>query len=186
MIELVVVVVILTILAAAIAPRLMQAGSRRADGEITAVVDLVSAAARRDSLSSQRIALDFNAETQGQPGRLRVMGFFPPPPTDPFGQSEWREDLLIPGVNLENTVLQAASADGVEVDPRKFRIELKQSIRRPELMITLAVPSSGMRWTIRLASGAARATVGDATALDATGPAGSIDLDANGRSEDPW
>src|SRR5258706_8186962 len=107
MVELIVVVVILVILAAAVGPRLAAMGGREVRASAMEVGDLISVAARRDALTSQRVAIEF----EGDKSRLVLMTMDVAPSQGGSPLAEWREDKLIPPVLLGSTKITDASTD---------------------------------------------------------------------------
>src|SRR5262249_48867512 len=112
MLEVIVTVVIIAILATAVLPRLAAMGGRETRASALAVGDLISTAARRDSLTSQRVAISFDSERT----RLTLTTLVTSP--DQGNVAEWREDRLIPAVDLGDTRLVDALADGVPMDAK--------------------------------------------------------------------
>ncbi|MFA6043993.1 MAG: type II secretion system protein, partial [Phycisphaerales bacterium] len=62
MVELIVVVVMLGVLAGLVGPRLLGWTHRHTEAAALKLADLLSAASRRDTLSSQRVAVDYDAK----------------------------------------------------------------------------------------------------------------------------
>lgn len=183
MIELIVVIVLFSVLAGAIMPRLVSWQGRKPEQEAYAIGELLSTAAKRDALTSQRVALDFDA----QRACFRIMSY--QEQFDYAGRpigAAWKDDILAGFVNLEETKVVSASADGAALDPGQFRVEFAPGASRPEVEIVLE-DSEGVRgYIIALASGAWRARVLDRAAGVVTSDAGVIDLDATVGSEQPW
>ncbi len=178
-VELIVVIVLLGIIGTVVAPRLSSLGGKQARADAQALAELLSIAARRDDLTSQPVAIEFDAERE----TVDMLTFAPPPSND--GPAVWRSDRLAPAAELRGTVIVSAQADGNELDARRWRIEFSQNSRRPSLFILLRDPLHGDEWHVELAAGSTRATIapGDAPAGLSDG---AIDLDAAGRSEEAW
>jgi len=176
LIEVIVVVVLLAVVAALAVPRLAGFGGGRGRVAGEALGELLSVAARRDELTSQRIALD------GDAARVRLLALVVP---DAGGPPEWRSDVLIPDVELGGAVVTGVAADGVELDPKRWRVEFPQTSRRPSMRVLVAEASSRETWRVEMASSGSRATVvregSGASAAD-----GSIDLDLAGRGDQAW
>jgi prepilin-type N-terminal cleavage/methylation domain-containing protein len=179
-VELIVVVVILAVLAAAVAPRLASMGGRETRASAMAVGDLVSVAARRDALTSQRVAIEFN----GDKGRLVLMTVDSAPSGSGAPQAEWREDRLIPPVLLGNSKITDALMDGVALDARAWRVEFPQGGRRPGLELILSDAKGTEHWRVDLPSSAAHAAISAGNALGMSDQA--VDLDAGGGGTSPW
>jgi prepilin-type N-terminal cleavage/methylation domain-containing protein len=179
-VELIVVVVILAVLAAAIGPRLAAMGGREVRASAMEVGDLVSVAARRDALTSQRVAIEF----EGDKSRLVLMTMDVAPSGGGSPVAEWREDKLIPPVLLGNTKITDASTDGVALDARGWRVEFPQGGRRPALALILSDPKGKEHWRVELPSSAAHAAISPGNALGMSDQA--VDLDAGGGGTSPW
>jgi Tfp pilus assembly protein FimT len=178
MVELIVVTVILVVLAGAMLPRLGSGDSRRVRLVAESMADLLSIAARRDALTSQRVCLDFDQQTEG--ARLLVYV------VKEDGVAEWREDILSSRVGTHGAVVQSAFVNGIELDNRTFRIEFTPSDRRPVVALTLADASGRYPWRVELNANGAQAVARpfDPAAPPATD--GTIDLDATGMEDSPW
>lgn len=175
-VELIVVIVILGIIGTLVAPRLSSLGGKQARADAQAVAELLSIAARRDELTSQAVAVDFD-ETRGS---IRMLSF-----VSAGGQPEWRIDRLAAPASLKSTFVESIETDGNQLDARRWRLEFNENTRRPSVALVLKDSLHGDRWRIELPAGSSRAAVvpGDAPPGAADG---SIDLDASGRSEDAW
>ena len=166
------VVVILVVLAGAIGPRLAAMGGREVRASALSVGDLVSVAARRDALTSQRVALEYD----GERSRFVLMT------VDAASPGVWREDKLMPPLDLGDTRLEA-SVDGVGLDAKGWRVEFPQGSRRPALQILLSDAKNKEHWRVELPSSAAHAAVSAGNSLGMSDQA--VDLDAGGGTS-PW
>ena len=171
-VEVIVVLVLLGILAAAVAPRLATLTGRQTRADAQAVAELLSIAARRDSLTNQPVAIEYDA---GQ-ARLRML-------TRRGVTAEWRSDPLAPDAELKASFVESAETDGMDLNPERFRVEFAGALRRPSLSIVLADQSKRESWRVSLAPGASRAVITPASVRITDG---SIDLDAAGKGEEPW
>jgi prepilin-type N-terminal cleavage/methylation domain-containing protein len=178
-VEVIVVVVILVILAAAVGPRLAAMGGREVRASAMEVGELVSVAARRDALTSQRVAIEF----EGDKGRLVLMTV-DAAPAGGGAVAQWREDRLIPPVMLGKTKIADALMDGVSLDARGWRVEFPQGGRRPALELILSDAKGKEHWRVELPSSAAQAAIAPGNALGMSDQA--IDLDASGGGTSPW
>jgi prepilin-type N-terminal cleavage/methylation domain-containing protein len=186
-VELVVVIVILAVVAGMVIPRLTSWKSREGELAVNIVADLLTAAAKRDTYSTQRSAIEFDAST----GRFRLLALRvrDVQSFDPGGE-EWVEDPLSPAAKLEGANLMSATAGIAELDPKRFQIEFPgagSAQGRPGLALVFA-DTAGQQWTVRLPSTATRAEVtpGVSRAGSTTGDSYAVDLDATGRRDDPW
>lgn len=175
------VVVILGVLVALVAPRVGNLGGRAARADAQSVAELLSIAARRDDVTNQRIALVYNSED----GRIRMLVFA----KGPEGNMQWREDMLAQAAELRATDIYSLYTDGQDVNSQEWRIEFAQSSRRPAVELTLRSTTSTDRWKVALGAGSTRASI---TAVDDSDIPGvindqtTIDLDSIGKAEEPW
>lgn len=182
LIELMVVLVILGIVAGVIAPRLLSGASRSAEADVRKAAELISAAGRRDTLTSQQLAIDFDGTT------FRLMVLHLPSAADAARglPAEWIRDSLNMPVEIKDAKLVSVSADGAELDPRRFRVEFLQSGVRPAVLMVFSQLDDRSSWTVSLPTGAFRARIISGedrlAALDQT----TVDLDLAGRAEEPW
>jgi len=150
MVEVLVVILILAVLAGAVAPRLASFTALRVAPTARQTGDVLSIAARRDRLTSQRVAIDF------ADGTLRMLVLA----SSPEGSgSEWREVPLAPPVMLGEVELVSARLDGVELDPEQWRVELAASGRPVSMVLLLAGPGGKDPWTVELSPEGAAAQV---------------------------
>jgi type II secretory pathway pseudopilin PulG len=177
MIEVIVVVVIIAVLAGVMVPRVVSSSGREARRSAEATAEVLSAAARRDSISSQRVAIDFDADLSTL--RLVKLG------TNARGEEAWVDDPLAPRAEMGSAVMTSASMDAVALDAAsRFRVEFPVMGRRPDL--TLVIEDSRRREVYRvvLSSSAVRARViMPGQSLDASAV---VDLDAMGKGEQAW
>lgn len=173
-VELLVVVVILGVLSAMMAPRLASISGRGTEVAAERAAGVLSAAARRNNLTTQRLALEFNGERED----LALLVFDP-------ARGEWREDGLTGRVSLSGSLLREATSDGVRLEQGRWVLELPQSGPRPLIRMVFTDTRGRDPWLVVLAPRAARAEVraGDGAGADADE---SVDLDALGRGEQPW
>ncbi len=184
LVELVVVLIILAILAGVIAPRLLSGSSRTAEADVRRAAELVSTAGRRDSLTSQQLAIDYD----GASSTLRLLVLRLPSAVDAArgAPAEWVDDPLAMRVELKDVKLLSATTDGAELDPRKFRVEFKQAAVRPSLVMVFGPSEDRPAWTVSLTPGAYRAQVISGEDRFADVDQTTIDLDLAGKSEEPW
>lgn len=186
MIEVVVAVVILAVTAAVIVPRLMASNDRKARGEADGAAALVTQAARRQMLTSSRVAIEYNADQGG----LSVVTLKPADTAD-FDARErlWVQDPLMPRAPLDTleVISATSSASAAPLDSRKFHVDLTDQNGRVALAIVLRDRVSGGEWTIRLPITADRAVVitGSDT-RDLKSDQDTIDLDDVGKRDSPW
>ncbi len=173
---------IIAIAAAAIAPRIARDDGRRAEASARAVREVLSAAATRAELTGSRVALTFDAEARA----LRVMEFrWASEPTDWDAGARWAEDTLIPAAVLDDAELASVRADAAPIDPDRWTVEFGHGTRRPGLDLVVRQVNADRAWRIALPAGSLRAEIAPAgTSAPPTMPV--VDLDAEGREDDPW
>jgi prepilin-type N-terminal cleavage/methylation domain-containing protein len=182
LIELVVVLIILGIVSGIIAPRLLSGSSRAAEADVRKVAELVSAAGRRDTMTSQQIAIDYD----GTEFSLLVLRM--PSAIDAARGvlPQWTRDQLSMPVQLQDAVLNSVLIDGAELDPSRFRIEFLQRGQRPGVAMLFGQVRGAATWTVSLPAGTFRAQVFGGEDRDAGLDVTSIDLDLAGKGEEPW
>lgn len=184
-VELVVVIVILSVVAGLVIPRLTSWKSREGELAVNIVADMLTAAAKRDTYSTQRSAVDFDAAT----GRFRLLALRvrDVQSFDPGGE-EWVEDPLSPAAQLEGAHLVSGMMGIAELDPKKFQIDFPgagSAQGRVGIALVFA-DDAGQQWTVRLPATATRAEVVPGNAGPLTADSYAVDLDATGRRDDPW
>lgn len=175
MVELVVVIVMLGVLGAMIGPRLLGWTGRDTEASALKLAELLSAAARRDSLSSQRVAIKFDSK--------RSLVEFQVLSTD-GGSVGWAGDPLVADVSLAGVTLSSVAADGVTLDASNWRVEFAGGAARPAIGVVLLGDRGKETYRVDLPSRGSRAIV----TSGATPPEGiePMDLDAAGKGESPW
>lgn len=185
MIEVIVVVVILGVLMLAVVPRLRSGRDREVEAAAERVADLLSAAARRDALTSQRLALEYDKRT----GVIRLMT---------MGSAEdevaapslhiWRQDPVTPTVSLVDVLLKEAQTDGVPLDASNWRVEFPQNTLRPALTIILTDEQGDNPYRVDLPARGTRASTAPGLTLPpgSVEGAGTIDLDQSGKGNVTW
>ncbi len=176
LIELIVVIVILSVVAAAVAPRFAGDDSRRAEQAARNIRNLLSIAAHRDSLGSERLSVAYNTESKRLTLDTRRAA------TD--GSHAWRSDPLTAVVELGPLALRSAAIDGHILDAGSFRVEFPEYEPRGMIELMLERPGTPETWSIVLLPGAVQAdmNIGGAT-LQVVRP---IDLDSEGSGASPW
>jgi len=179
LIELIVVVLIVTILAGLIAPRVLDSARRQAEAEAESVARVISAAAQKDALSPRTVGVSYDGESH----RLEVVVL-----EYVDDRAVWRADPLVEPAELGACELAAATADGAPLDGRGWLLAFPPSQARATL--SLLVYSSGAErgWQIDLEPEATAARLAPAGGQRAITPVASraIDLDDAGRGDEPW
>lgn len=175
MIELIVVVILLSVLVGLITPRMLGWTRRQTEATALKFADLLSAAARRDVLSSQRVAIDFDAKRAS--ARVQVLAIS-------GAQSAWQGDPLVPDVLFNEVALTSITSDGVTLDPSSWRIEFSAGASRPAIGAVLVGDSGKETYRVDLPARGTRAIVTQGE----TPPQGiePEDLDAEGKAESSW
>lgn len=174
LVELVVVIVLLAIAAAVVLPRMVSGSGREVRSRADAIASLLSTAARRDSLTSQRVGVEYSLED----AQLRVVVL-----TSGERGSVWSRDPLTPPVSLGITRVIEATSNGVPLPEEGWRIELAQSGIRPSIQVMVGASPDQDVYRVVLAPGAIEAVIyqGSAALPDET-----IDLDAAGGEDSAW
>ncbi len=179
LIELIVVILIVTVLAGLIVPRVLDTSLRRAEAEAHDVARLLSAAAQKDALTPRTLAIAWNAQT-------RQFELLVQQHND--GTATWRPDPLVEPVELTHTELTAAAADAAPLDNRNWLVSFPPASTRPALSILLVSEEAGRAWQIDLAPEASSAAVAPRGQQRSLLPITmrTVDLDDAGRGTDPW
>ncbi len=176
LVELLVVGVLLTILAAAVIPRFTKTAARRAQAQVDAIADVVSTAGARDQLTSQAVALDMSG------GRLAVLS--PAPGSDRGAAPGWREDPLAGSVVLEDVAIRSVRLDAADLDPESWRVEFSRHEARGRLTLIVGALGDEREWAIVLSPTATRAMVVDPAQAELESD--TFDLDGATSREGPW
>jgi type II secretory pathway pseudopilin PulG len=181
LIELVVAIIILAVMAGLIVPRLLSTADRRIRAEVESVADVVTVAARRASLSTQRVALLYDGGTSLRVMVLRAkdLSSFAP------GNLEWVPDMLAPVPSLNEVSVTSATADGKQLPSSSWRVEFVPSTRNPDLAIGLE-DSAGRPWTVVLGGDSIQARAMGGTPTQVGVQTTATDLDAGGKGDQPW
>lgn len=179
LVELIVVVVVLGIAAAAIVPRFGGTARQEADNAVDQVAELLRLFAWRQSLGSQQVAL----WRDGNDGRMHLL-VMDADPEDPDAAPEWRPDRFAAPVSLPPGVeVLDVRTDDQRVDPLEWTIASTPGSERPKVEIRVA--GHGVDATVVLPQGAP-----SVVRVDADRPApfarAPIDLDRAGREREPW
>jgi prepilin-type N-terminal cleavage/methylation domain-containing protein len=177
LVELVLVVVVLAITAGLVLPRLVAPDRHEAEAVARSLRDAVSAAARRESLTSEPVALDYDSET----GVLSVLTPVPREEGDWSRAIVWRPDPMTPPATVAPLELVKALSDEVPLPAKRWRVVMEAADRRPALRLSLHA-ATGQSWTIDLPSDSAAASLAEGD----NAPPTSIDLDRSGMRDAAW
>lgn len=184
LVEVLVVMVIIAILATLTVPRLVGAQGRQAEVEAQGVRSVLSQAAQRDAVSSEAMAVSYDAEKR----ELSIESL-----ADVDGERAWRPMPMIRPVRFASIELASASADGQEQPPdTSFRVQLAGAKPRPAVSLMLRttanLPGTPRAWQIDLLPGQTVATIRAVpTGAPLAAPSTTtIDLDVEGQRTQPW
>ena len=184
--ELIVVTVLLAVIAGAMVPRLARNDGRAAAATVESVRQLLSAAAERQVLTSQRLVLSLSASAGGG-----TLGLLVPSGAGPGERSAdadpWVPDSLAPPVALGSVEAVVVVVGESRVSP-PWRVELSMPEGRPEVLLVLRDPASGRIWRVELAPEAMAAHAAEVTGNDSriATAQGSVDLDQGSTRDQPW
>ena len=179
LIELIVVVVVLGIAAAAIVPKFTGTARQEADNAVDQVAELLRLFAYRQSLSAQQVAL----WRDGNDGRIHLL-VMDSDPADPEALPAWRPDRFAAPVSLPTGVeLVEIQSNDQRVDPAEWTIASVPGGERPKIAIRIV--GMGVDSTVTLPQGSP-----SVVRVDADKPAPfarePIDLSRAGRDFEPW
>jgi hypothetical protein len=178
-VEVIVVVVLIALLAVVTVPRLASMTGRQVRASAESLGDLLSMAARRESLSSQQVSVEYN-----ETNHSIVLMALVPETMEGGSAAMWRVDRLAPPVSLGDSVISMVVADGATLDPRRWRVEFTPGVRRPAVAIALTGGNGKETWRVELPSLADHAVVNAGS--EARVIEGAVDLDATGAGSAPW
>lgn len=187
LIELIVVIIMISILAGFIVPRIINTGKRQAEIEATEVARLLSVAARRSALAAEVVAVEYD----GTGPRLSMV-VLRNVDTGRGLKQAWVADPLTPPVELTAVNVVRAVGDGQVLGTAGGRwwVDFDPSQPRPVLWLLVgddrAAESEG--WQIELLPEETSASKRPATDPSRASLAGllRIDLDATNQGERAW
>lgn len=187
MIEIVVVIVLLSVVSGIVLPRLVSTGARNAQVEAQSARAVLSAAAQRDALSSQAMALFYSDDTRELTLAVQAST------GDADVEVSWIPAALVRPARFESGVLRSVAIDGRPMAARAWRVEFSPSQPRPALSLLVVFEGSALggaaAWQVDLAPDATAAVVTPLHSADEWRPVlttSSQDLDAQGRRSTPW
>jgi prepilin-type N-terminal cleavage/methylation domain-containing protein len=177
LVELVLVVIILGIASLVVVPRIVSRDRRQEEQAVEGVRELLSAAARREALTSRGVALEFDVLA----GSLSVLAPRARKEGDWSRDTQWTRDLFVPPAALGPLELTHAVVDSVPQPADYWLAVLSGLDMRPEIRLTLTGTGTGRTWVVTLPPDAGGAGI----AAGAAGPA-AIDLDRSGQRDAAW
>jgi prepilin-type N-terminal cleavage/methylation domain-containing protein len=181
LIELVVAIVIMAVMVGLIVPRLLTTNDRKLRAQVESLTDVVTVAARRASLSTQHVALEYDRDTGLRVMILRAKDLTSFAP----GNMVWVPDPLAPTPTTDELSIVSASADGKPLSASAWRVEFAPSTRAPDVAIGLE-DSAGKAWTILLTSDSMQARAVEGAPRQVAIQSQAIDLDAGSKGDQPW
>jgi prepilin-type N-terminal cleavage/methylation domain-containing protein len=184
LLELVVVLVVLAVLAALAVPRLLASTNRKGRTEAEAVASLLTQAARRQMLTTVRVAVAYDDHDRA----VSVVSLKPSDFSN-FDDMErvWVSDPLLPRVNLEELDVVSAVSNTAALQAQNFRAELSDAGSRVSFSMIVRDRTTGTEWTIALPLTADHAVLTEGRDLrDLQTDPDTIDLDDAGRRDSPW
>jgi type II secretory pathway pseudopilin PulG len=175
--ELVVVVVLLTVSAGLVVPRLVGGEARKVRAGAERVGELLSALARRDAMLSQPMVLLYDGPRERLYGEVLLRE---------DGEATWREDRLLPEASLQGLKVVSVQADGAELDATNLRVELDQFSPRPAMRVVISDARDRYFWSVDIPASALQAVVVAGDVRTAGAGEAATDLDDAGLSESGW
>lgn len=186
MIEALVAIVIVALLATLVVPRFIATASRQAEVEAQGVAALLSAAASRASMSSDRVAIEYDPSTRllrtqvAREDQEGVVTWLVPATVRP---------LTLTSTAIESTLIGARVADAAT----GWMVEFGAGRERPIISVVLKLPGDRdaenvPRWQVDLPSGESSASVRSLAEGMTWSPAlgRGVDLDETGRRTKTW
>lgn len=179
LIEVLIVLIIIAVVLGVAAPRLsaISGGKTRSAAQQTAAI--LSAVARREQLSSQPIALDFDLKT----GRLVALS---KRPTADGSFPDWSADPLVASADLSIAPPTAVMLGDDSLDASGFRIDLRSVSPRPTIRISLQGDDAIRPITVVLPAGRLTARIAAADEGPEVDGDVLVDLDAAGKGDEAW
>jgi type II secretory pathway pseudopilin PulG len=175
--ELVVVVVLLTVSAGLVVPRLVGGEDRKVRAGAERVGELLSALARRDAMLSQPMVLLYDAARERLYGEVLLRE---------GGEAAWREDRLLPEASLQGLKVVSVQSDGAELDATNLRVELDQFSPRPAMRVVISDARERYFWSVDMPASALQAMVVPGDVRTTGAGEAATDLDDAGLSESGW
>jgi type II secretory pathway pseudopilin PulG len=186
MIEALVAIVIVALLATLVVPRFIATASRQAEVEAQGVSMLLSAAAARASISSDRVAIEYDQATRLLKTEVAS--------EDQDGVVIWRVPATVRPMTLTTTAIESTLIGARVVDASTgWRVEFGAGRDRPIISVLLTLPGvrpgeDGLRWQVDLPAGESAGSVrslGEGMAWSPSRGRG-VDLDETGRRTKTW
>ncbi len=181
LIEVIIAVTIVAILAGVMLPRLGRLGKEQHELTLSKLEQLLAAFAYRESTGSMQVGLWREAGSADI--SLVVMD---EQAAEGDERAAWRGDTLVPSVKIVAPAeLLEVLVDGEPMDPTEFLVTSRPGSSRPT--VAFVVSSEGKETTISLLPAALRARRdSDDRSGELADIRAPIDLDAEGRDQDPW
>lgn len=191
LIEAIAAVIIIGIVAGLVAPRLLS-GTRRAESEVKAFASLLSAAAQRDAIGSERLMVRFEPG-EAREGTVPSVGLYVLRWRDDgsrFGSVAWRPDPMVPTLRLNEIEVRQVTLGSVQERGGAWVLEFPETEPRYPLQLELGMKDGdrqSSRWWVSLSSYATAARVFRSEAeLRSPAAVTAVDLDGLGMGERAW
>ena len=178
-IEVVIAVLVISLMAGLIIPRLGGVGKRAEQLTVDRVADLLAAFSYRDSLASGSTALEYSSSE----GSLTLL-LLRRDPDNPAANEVWMRDTLAPVVRIPESILLNAYEDGALMPNGDWSLLTNLDGTRPKIEIELA--GSVVNATVMLDPWSQTPAVVDEYNEAPRVLPDAIDLDAAGQERDPW
>ena len=178
-IEVVIAVLVISLMAGLIIPRLGGVGKRAEQLTVDRVADLLAAFSYRDSLSSGSAAIEYSSGDASLTLLILRKGLEQEDAT-----TVWMRDTLAPVVRIPDTIVLNAYEDGSMLPNGDWSLVTRYDGTRPKIEIELA--GNVVNATVMLDSWAQTPSVVDEYSGRSTTLPDAIDLDEVGQEKDPW
>ncbi|MDA0803225.1 MAG: type II secretion system protein [Planctomycetota bacterium] len=181
LIEVIIAVTIVAIMAAIVLPRINRISRARGEVAVAQAEQLLSALAYRDSTGSRQVGLMREA---GSPDVFLVV--MDEAVAEEGERAAWRREELVLPLRLGGEIeLLDVLVDGEPISPDEFLVSTIPGSIRPSIALVLS--NGGAETTVTLLPTALRPRKdSDASSNELADLRALIDLDAEGRDQDPW
>jgi prepilin-type N-terminal cleavage/methylation domain-containing protein len=178
LVEVILVVVIMSLFAGLIIPRMAGITKSKERLVVTSAADLLSAFAYRDSITSGSAAIEYDGSNRN----LMLLGARGGNSTEE--PLTWQRDPLAPIVRIPDSIDIRALSDGELLPETNWSITAREDGTRPEVQFEISGKKIEAR--ISLPTWAQGPYVVESDALTVPRVPDSIDLDATGQGRDTW
>ena len=182
LIELICVVLILSVIAGLIVPRISTGDARANQTRAQSIADLLSAIARKDALADEPMRLRFDRER-------RTLQLLVLRKREGDRRAQWTRDPLIPDVDVDQITPRTLYLNGIAQSPDRWTIRFPQNENRPSIALELApvdATEQSRTWIAELLPYETKASLRTSGANTDPMRNRLVDLDAVGRGDSPW